>query len=464
MRHRQVSLMAFVAAAFVLAIDCPARADESRRPNILFMFTDDQPQICMGVSGNDDIKTPNMDRLARKGRLFNNAFVTTAICCSSRASILTGQYMIRHGIKDFQKPLSAEALDQAYPTLLKQAGYRTGYLGKFAVGSPTHGQLALPSDRFDLWYGFPQSINFLQEVDGEERYLTSEMTRRAIDFLRSNPTDQPFCLTLAFKEPHGPLNYFDPEVPNVYDGVELSAPKTLTRAAYSAEPESIKESLNGGSSLRWLDDAEAHQDYLRTFYRLITRADMAVGEILAELGRLGLEDNTVVIFSSDHGSMIGAHGLSGKWIMYEESIRVPMIVYDPRLPASVQGRPIDEMVLNIDIAPTILALAGVPVPDAMQGRSLMPLLTEEATDWRTDWYYEHVYNTNPPRRPIVKTEGVRTTRWKYTRYTDSDPPLEQLFDLENDPVEQINLARDAEHANRLSRLRARCDEYRNNLQ
>jgi arylsulfatase A-like enzyme len=177
----------------------------------------------------------------------------------------------------------------------------------------------------------------------------------------------------------------------------------------------------------------------------------------------GLSENTIVIYSSDHGSMLGAHGLTGKWIMYEESIRVPLIIRDPRLPARQRGRRCDKMVLSIDLAPTMLSLAGAPIPNAMQGLDLTPLLRNESVAWRDDWYYEHVYNTRPPRRPIVKCEGVRTERWKYTRYPETTPVAEQLFDLEQDPHEQRNLAEDEAHAQTLLTLRKRCGEYRNDL-
>ena len=441
------------------------RAAEDRPPNILFLFTDDQPQICMGAMGNPLIQTPNMDRLAADGVLFTNSFVTTAICCSNRACILTGQHMRRHGIEDFHTPLSAEAFDQTYPMLLRNAGYRTGYLGKFAVGwtNPEVRHLSLPADKFDFWYGFPQTINFLQEVDGQKRYLTDVMTEKAIDFLRTNPRDQPFCLTIAFKEPHGPWNFFDPDVPDTYADVEIPPPPTFSQAAYDAQPAFLRDSLNGGTGPKWLEDPEAYQKHVRTFYRLITRVDIAVGEILAELARLGLDENTVILFTSDNGSMLGAHGLAGKWIMYEESIRVPLVIRDPRQPKAVRGRRCDETALSIDLAPTMLTMAGVPVPEAMQGRSLEPLVAGRDVDWRDDWYYEHVYNTRPPRRPIVKCEGVRTERWKYTRYPEIDPPCEQLFDLADDPREEKNLAEAGAHADVLWGLRRRCDEYRETL-
>ena len=437
-------VVAFVAVGLLNASWLQA---EQQRPNILFMFTDDQPQNCLGIMGNDHIQTPHLDRLARRGTLFNNAFVTTAICCSNRACILTGQHMYRHGIKDFKKPLTAEAFDQTYPALLRQSGYRTGYLGKYAVGNPNanNRELCLPVSQFDFWYGFPQSISFRQEVDGKTRYLTEVMTEKAVEFLEATTTDQPFCLTVAFKEPHGPFNYFDPNVPNIYEDVEIPPSPTFSREDWDTQPEFIRNSLNGDAGRRWLGNAETYQRDLRTFYRTVTRADAAVGVILDALERLGLDDNTVVIFSSDHGSLLGDHGLSGKWLMYENSIRVPLIIYDPRVDLKQASQRRDEMVLSIDLAPTMLALAGITPPVAMQGKNMMPLVQREPIEWRSHFYYQHTYNTEPPRSPIAVTEGIRTQRWKYIRYPETNPVFEQLFDLEADPLEQTNLASRAEH-------------------
>lgn len=442
--------------AFSLALSSIAFTEErAARPNILFFFTDDQPQTCLGIAGNTQIQTPHLDRLAQRGTYFTNAFVTTAICCSSRASILTGQHMKRHGITDFKKPLSAEAFQESYPALLRQSGYRTGYLGKYAIGNPAAHprELSLPAGAFDTWYGFPQRIDFKQMIDGEPRFLTEVMTEKAIAFLQSADEDEPFCLTVAFKEPHGPFNYFDPKVPNPYADLHIEPPSTFNRARWDAQPAFLRQSLNGDGSLAKLEKPELYQKTVRTFYRTVSRADMAVGTILAELDRLGIADNTVIIFSSDHGSLLGDHGLFGKWLMYENSIRVPLIIHDPRVPADRAKGKRSQIALNIDLAPTILALAGVEIPQQMQGRNLAPLVHGEATPWRSHFYYEHTYNTNPPRAPIAKCEGIRTEKWKYIRYPEAQPLFEQLFDLENDPTESVNLVEQEAHATKLAELR-----------
>ncbi len=459
MKHFPLSIVVFVCVARCLALGPQLRA-EDRPPNIILMFTDDQAISCLGAMGNEAIRTPNMDALARRGVLFENAFVTTAICCSNRACLLTGQHMYRHGITDFQKPLGAEAFSHTYPALLRKAGYRTGYLGKYAIGSPTADQrkLSLPADQFDYWYGFPQSINFRQVVNGKPQYLTEVMTEKAIEFLRTSSSDKPFCLTVAFKEPHGPFNYFDPSVPNVYANKKLPESPTFTENDFASQPAFIRNSLNGDGTRSRLESPERYQEDLRTVYRTVTRADQAVGKIMDELHHLKLDDNTVVIFTSDHGCLLGDHGLFGKWLMYENSIRVPLIVYDPRLDAKLAGSRRDEMALTIDIAPTILSIAGIEPPKSMQGVDIMPILQGTHTDWRSQFYYEHTYQTDPPRAPIAESEGIRTTRWKFIRYPKQTPVYEQLFDLERDPLEQNNLADEESQAEILARLRLLCQQ------
>lgn len=194
-------------------------------------------------------------------------------------------------------------------------------------------------------------------------------------------------------------------------------------------------------------------------YRYISRADIAVGRVMQALGDSGCDDHTVVIFSSDNGSMQGAHRLVGKWNMYEESIRVPLIIRDPRLPDAARGRR-SQMALNVDIAPTILALAGLPLPPAIQGLDLRPILRDPEAAGRTDWHYDHDLESESTGKPLPRCGGVRTERWKYVRYKDTHPVQEELFDLQADPPEEHNLTPDPALAGRLATLRARCDQLR----
>jgi arylsulfatase A-like enzyme len=432
-----------------------------KRPNLVLFLTDDQPYGAMSCTGNPVLKTPGMDRLAAEGVLFENSFVTTAICCSSRASIYTGQHMRRHGIEDFKRPLSAAQWGQTFPALLREAGYRTAFLGKFAIGQPQgDSTLALPADKFDLWYGFSQGIAFKQMVEGQPRYLTTVMTEKAVDFIKADHSGRPFCLIIALKEPHGPRNYYDPEFNDPVAHHTIPQPASLTRESFEAMPECVRRGLN--AIPEWLTKPEAFQVEMRSAYALIARADLAIAQVCQAIRDQGLDDDTVIIHTSDNGSLDGAHGLEGKWLMYEESIRVPLIIRDPRLPAATRGRR-SQMALNIDLAPTILTMAGVPVPSGMQGADLQPILRDGTAQGRQDWYYEHVYTPEDDRRPIPKCEGVRTERWKYIRYTDPSPVVEQLFDLRADPQENHDLARDPEHAATLDDLRRRCTAYRQAL-
>ncbi|MBM4155938.1 MAG: DUF4976 domain-containing protein [Lentisphaerae bacterium] len=457
-KGRTVNLHPAVAAAllFAPASALPAGGEGAPRPNLVFFFTDDQPQSAMGCMGNPHLKTPNMDRLAAEGVLFENSFVTTAICCSSRASLFSGQHMVRHGIDSFVKALSAEQWAGTYPVLLRAAGYRTAFLGKLAIGNPKTEPpgLCLPADRFDLWYGFPQSIAFNQ--DG--RYLTTVMEEKAVRFIREQPKDKPFLLIMALKEPHGPRDFEDPDLPRDLVQGPFPRPATLSDEAFVRLPAAIRASRNSVGPPFATDDATFQQEMAQT-YRYVCRADLAVGRVMQAVRDAGLDGNTVVFFSSDNGSLDGAHRLHGKWSMYEESIRVPLIVRDPRLPAAARGRRA-QMALNIDIAPTMLAMAGVPVPAAMQGMDLRPILADPKTPGRADWYYEHDIQLVGGGKPLPRCEGVRSDRWKYTRYKDTEPAQEELFDLQADPREERNLAGDPAGAKTLASLRARCVELR----
>jgi arylsulfatase A-like enzyme len=455
-------LLAATACACAPDASAPAGA-AAERPSFVVFLTDDQPYDALGCAGNPRISTPNLDALAARGVRFANAFVTTPVCAVSRASLLTGQHMGRHGIEDFELPLSAEQWSETFPALLREAGYRTAFLGKFAIGAPATNDpdLCLPAERFDLWYGFPQGIDYRQLVDGKTVYLTTEIERRAEAFLRSLPEGAPFCLIVAFKEPHGSYNFFDPEVPDEEADLDPPLPPSMTPEAFAAQPQLLRESFGATENVRrWMEDPSEYQDLMRKMYRSIRRADLAVGRLAAVLDELGLAERTVVLMSSDNGNLAGAHGLVGKFLMYEESIRVPLIVADPRAPAAARGRVSQAMALNIDLAPTILSLAGVAIPQRMQGQDLSQLLADPSARGREDWYGEHVFTPKGDGPGIPPSECVRTARWKYIHYLHTEPAVEQLFDLEADPLELRDLSADPAHAETLAQLRARCAELR----
>ena len=355
--HRLATTL-LLAVLFACAV-CPLAPARSDRPNIIFLLTDDQRADTLGCMGNRLIRTPHIDRLSGHGVTFNNAFVTTAICMTSRASILSGQYAARHGDWDFSRPFSPAQLAATYPALLKQARYHLGFIGKWGVG-PT------PQNLFDFDATFPDQGNYFVKKDGGLIHLTRLMGDQALEFLGSAPADRPFCLSISFKAPHEQDSesvvtqpfLFDPAHASWYADVTIPPPKLAANEYFDRLPDFLKNSENRARwAARYWGPAR-YQECVKGYYRLITEVDLEVGRIVAELEKRKLADNTVIVFTSDHGAYLGEYGFSGKWYAHEVSIRVPLIVYDPRLPKERQGTRRDEMALNIDMAPTLLALAG----------------------------------------------------------------------------------------------------------
>ncbi len=443
-----------------------SRSLAGSRPNILFLLSDDQRWNALGCMGDTNIVTPHLDRLARRGVLFQNHFVTTSICCCSRASIFTGQYLRRHGIPDFAQPFTAAQWAETYPALLRQHGYRTGFIGKFGVGNDQ--AVKAMTNKFDYWRGVPGQGGryFIEPNDPSRTHATARFGAQALEFLGSNPANQPFCLSVSFTAPHArdhmPREYTpDDRDESLYTGISIPEPVTASEAYFEKLPKSVQTSE---ARTRWhwrFDTPEKFERNTKDYYRLISGIDREVGRILAGLETRGLASNTVVIFTSDNGYFLGDRGLAGKWFMYEESLRDPLIIFDPREPASQGGRSENAMTLNIDFAPTILDVAGIAPPAGMQGRSLLPLVANQhPADWRTQFFYEHHFAP----KILPPSEGVRTERWSYIRWVDEKPPREELYDLKADPLEGHNLATDREHARTLAQLRARWQKYRDELQ
>ncbi|MBC8144517.1 MAG: sulfatase [bacterium] len=435
-----------------------AQQATKKRPNIVFLLADDLRWNVLGCTGDNQAKTPNLDALAKRGTQFRNAFVTTSICAVSRASILSGQYARRHKINDFATSFTPDAYARTYPMLMKLAGYRVGFIGKFGVGSK------MPEGSFDYWKGFPGQGNYFGK--GETVHLTTRMGDQAIEFLKGSKKDQPFCLSLSFKCPHAmdaaKREYPpDPRDEELFKDVTFPMPKTLDGKYFLAMPEFVQ---NSESRKRWdrrFKTPEMFQTILRDYYRLVTGMDREVGRIVAELERLGLADDTIIVFTSDNGYFFGEHGLADKWYLYEESIRVPLIVYDPALPKEQRNRTVDAMALNIDLAPTMLDYASVAIPKSMQGATLRPWLRGDAPKWREDWFYEH----HTAIKIIPPSEGVRTTRWAYLRWLkDASNPVEELYDVQADPSQERNLAAVLEHQPTLRQLRSRWQEFRKDLE
>lgn len=432
---------------------CSNKAGSSEKPNIIFFLTDDQRWDTMGCMGNPIIKTPNQDWLAENGVLFTNNFVTTSICASSRASIFCGQYTRRHGIADFKTDFTPEAFSKTYPAVVRKGGYRTGFIGKWGVGNN------LPEKEFDYFKGFPGQGKYFHNMDGKKVHLTSIMGDQAIEFLKGCTKEQPFCLSVSFKAPHvqdeDPRQFlYDPAYEELYKDIKIPVPETADPKYFKMLPEYIQKSE---ARRRWdirFSSPEKYQESVKGYYRLIYGVDVVLGRVLDTLKELNFDKDTVIIWTGDNGFYLGEHGLAGKWFMHEESIRTPLIIYDPRAQEKLRGVKRDEMVLNIDIAPTIIEFAKMNVPLSVQGQSLGALVINKSYPWRKDFFYEHPFEN----RTIAKSEGVRTKKWKYFRYIDKEPLNEELYDLENDPHEINNLAKEKKYEEILITMRRRWAE------
>jgi N-acetylglucosamine-6-sulfatase len=437
-------------ALFAACVSPLAGAD---RPNVLVVMTDDQRYDAVGVVQREQgdaarfpwFETPNLDRLAAEGARFRNAFVVSSLCSPSRAAFLTGRYNHENGIRDNKTPFPDDAV--TYASLLRAAGYATGYVGKWHMG-PQSGQR--PGFHWSASFvGQGRYMNCPFEINGEKTETTGWVddvsTDHAIDFIERQTDDKPFCLVVGYKTSHGPREPASvPErLANLYADVEVAPPPN----ANSPPPYQPDARSPAGRRGQTGNVAQG----VRIYFQLLKGVDENLGRLFDTLEKSGKSGNTIVVFTSDNGYFLGEHGLGDKRAAYEESIRIPLLV---RVPGAPKGQRIDAMALNIDLAPTLLDLAGVEVPDAMQGRSLRPLLHgENPSDWRTAFLYE--YFDDPPFKTPVNL-ALRTTTAKLIRYPGHDDWTE-LFDLRSDPFETKNLARDPARATMLARMQAEFD-------
>jgi arylsulfatase len=424
----------------------PARGAEVRPRNVVVLYADDWRHDTLGCAGHPVLKTPNLDRLAGEGVRFTRNCVTTSICGVSRATLLTGQWMARHGNKAFQMFETPWA--ETYPGLLRAKGYYTGHVGKWHNGR-------FPAEHFDFGRSY-MGTHWIKQPDGTPIHVTQKNEADALDFLQKRPTDKPFCLTLAFFATHAedgnPLQYLpQPQSMELYKDVTIPVPANATEESWKRMPPFFNAKNEGRS--RWanrFDTPEKLQSMMKNYYRLASEVDATCGRVLDELKKQNLLDNTLVIFTTDNGYFHAEHGLADKWYPHEESIRVPLIVRDPRMAAEKRGTTNDAFTLNVDLAPTILAATETAAPKTMQGRDFAPLyLAASSPEWRSEFFYEHAEVAKgriPPSEALVRRD------WKYMFWPDHN--YEQLFDLTVDRQEENDLARDAQHAARLTEMRS----------
>ena len=439
------------------------------RPNLIFIFTDDQRLDAIAASGNSLIRTPNIDRLAARGVRFTNARVVMSLCSPSRAAALTGCYGSRNGVTSLGRPLAPGVV--TFASLLQDDGYRTAMVGKWHIKDQPQD---VGFDYHCTFYGngtyHGRAVNDNGTSLKPEQHVDDYCVDRSITFLRDasnaaiNDQSQPFVLFHATQLPHmdGRLSWpSQPEVRRTYDDDRMKLPSTW-RGDLSGKPPYLAEVRNRTQALIYgYDQPENIRTHIADYYAVITEMDQMLGRLFDELDRLELWQNTWVIFMSDNGWLLGEHGMTSKVLPYESSVRVPMIVAGPGLEHGVE----DRIALNIDIAPTLLDLAGLDVPDSMHGRSLKPLLladTLETSVWRERFVYECI-NGFGRTRPML---AVIDKRWKLIHvWDDADeigvrpPAFVELYDLENDPDETHNLADNEQHSAVLNELAIAIEEH-----
>lgn len=425
-------------------------ASTSSQPNIVFILVDDIRYDAFGCMGSKVAKTPNIDRIANEGALFKNYFVCIPLCAPSRGAILTGQYPHRNGILDNSNRNEQSFKLVTFPKLLRDVGYETAFVGKWHMGNDSS-----PRPGFDHWLSFKGQGVYtdpLLNFDGKERkvtgYITDILNSNAVEFI-NRPHSKPFVLYLGHKAVHGP---FTPpqRYKHLFDDVKIPMAASIHDDDHdkpillATEPKNPKQKKG--------PDWEGPQAAAKNQLACLAAIDDGVRDILAALEKNGQLDNTMVVFTSDNGYFWGEHGLGDKRWAYEESIRDPLFIRYPKLIKA--GTKYDQMVMNIDFAPTFLELGGASIPKDAQGMSMLPLLKNKSAKWRDAALFEYFVDPPYPRFPAYK--AARTPDWIYIKY-EGVSGMDELFDLKHDSLEMHNLINDPKAAKPLKKMQAELD-------
>jgi arylsulfatase A-like enzyme len=469
------------------------------KPNIIFLLADDLRWDALGCMGNEHVITPHIDKLAHQSVSFNNAYHVSPICLPSRSSIMTGTYLGTHG-SGFDRPtnyvITNKEFAGSYPALLKENGYFNGFIGKFGFAVSQDSikiinddywtlEEYMPKNYFDAWYGFSGQGGYRVQKDGtfngyenkwNAAHLNEFMGFQAVEFIQeAHQGKKPFCLSVSFKAPHAP---FDPEEQyrRLYDNRDIPRMVNDNQDFFNKLPKAVKEKSRNvewyfGQSNRseWHIELDStYQEFIKNYYALVTGIDNVVGQIRQQLDQLGIAGNTVIIFTSDNGFFCGSRQLMGKELLYDESAKTPLIVYDPRYMKDKEGRMENGLISMIDIAPTILDLAGIDKPGIMPGKSFMPIVTEKTDKINDAVYGENNFDNfnpviseveNPGNYQSVRSKFVRTTDYKYIRYHECHPIIEELFKISKDTLESENLINQPGYEDVVANMRKKLNSF-----
>lgn len=446
--------------------------------NVIFILSDDHRYDFMGFTGKVPwLQTPNMDKMAKQGVWIKNATVTTALCSPSRASILTGMYAHKHTVVDNSSPLPANLT--FFPQYLQQAGYKTAFFGKWHIGETDNNK---PQKGFDEWESFrgqgvyynpTLNINGKDTTYGDSTYITDLLTNNAINWLKKQDDKKPFFVYLSHKGVHAEF-YPAKKYKGVYKNEPIPYPSTINLTASDSSilygdttklptAAMVKNDTNYNVAdiPKWVYkqryswhgvDYPYHgqikfDDFYRSYCETLLSVDEGIGEVMQYLKESGRDKNTIIIYMGDNGFLLGEHGLIDKRNMYEESEKVPMLVYAPGL---IRSDTLRQVIQNIDIAPTILDMAGIKKPAQMQGASFYPLLRGENIAWRNQAFYEYYWEYAFPQTPT--TFGIREGDYKFIFYPGIWD-INEFYNLKNDPEEKKNLIRVAAYQQLIKKMR-----------
>lgn len=430
-----------------------------KKPNIIFLLSDDQSTYSVGCYGNEDVQTPNMDKLGKDGMIFDKHYDTTAICMASRANILTGMYEYKTGTNFSHGDMKPEVWSKSYAVLLREAGYLTAFAGKF--GLEVEGKGLCEAD-FDIWGGGPGQTFYATAKNKSMAKYAEEFPHSTVaygafgrDVVRAAAKqDKPFCLSISFKAPHKPATS-DPQFDHIYKDKVFRKPANYGRASAENRAEQSKQGRQYSRFESWDYDKD-YDGVMRKYHQQIYAIDVALGMIRDEVEKQGMAENTVIIYTSDNGFICGSHGYGSKVLPMEESTRVPLMIFDPRSENAGKGLRCARLTGNIDFAPTILELAGLEIPENVDGKSLLGLLKDPTTGGHERLVLMNTYGPAATKQMSAVTRKYKYTFWWYG--FKGMTPTEELYDLENDPLEMNNLAKNPEHKEALEKMRAVYDE------
>ncbi len=453
-------LIALVLAGLLGPARLSAEETPTKRPNVLFILTDDQRYDALSLAGHPHLKTPHTDRLAHEGIHFKNAFCTTSICSPSRASILSGLYAHTHGVTNNFTEYPEDM--PTWPKALQAVGYQTAYVGKYHMGEDSD-DVRGGFDWFVTHKGQGKYFDTEFRFHGGERkvvpgYYTTVVTDMALDWLQQRDQQAPWALVIGHKAPHS-FYYPEPKYEHVFDHVSIQYPRTAFML--DDKPAWFKQRLDTWHGIYgplfdyrkdWPDRSPegvaAFADMERAYWGTILSVDDSVGRLYEFLAKTDQLDDTLIIYTTDNGILSGEHGMIDKRTMHEPSIRIPLLVRYPGLTPPSQPRVVQQQVLTLDFAPSIIDLCGAEALPKSHGESWKQIARGENRPWRRGWFYEYNYEKQFPYTPNVR--GIRTDQYKYIRYPHGDGGpdrhLAELYDVQQDPKETTNLIHDSKYA------------------